>query len=116
MIRLKYTNNEVLNKEFFETLNAALKKLELNPAVDIVWTRDFEHQKRKINSDGTIQQLFQGRNPNVSSSTYYGGDRSLVDKFPDRVQLQIHYVIPTNIAKIDYYAPISIVYSRKICR
>lgn len=115
LLKLKYTNDEVLNKDFFETLNAAFRKLKLDPAVDVVWTRDIEHQKRKINPDGTIQQLFQGRNPNVSSSTYYNGDRSLVDKFPDRVQLQIHYVIPTNITEVDYYAPILALYMPEKC-
>jgi hypothetical protein len=113
--KMYYSAEEVLNKEYFSILNEALKKLELNPAVDLVWVRDVLHSTRKINSDGTIQQLFQGRNPNVKSPTYYEGDRSLADKNPDHIQLQIHYIKPTNISEIDYYSPALALYVPDYC-
>ena len=68
-----------------------------------------------ISEDGSIQQLFQGRNPNISSPTYYEGDRSLVDKAPDHMQLQIHYVKPTNIPSINFYSPALALYVPEEC-
>lgn len=102
---LSYMPDEILNREFFNTLNEALTKLKLYPAVDLYWVRDIEHSTRKILDDGSIQQLFQGRNPNVSSPLYYKGDRSLADQEPDHIQLQIHYIKPTNGDNIDFYSP-----------
>lgn len=112
---LKYADGEILNKEYFELLYEALKKLELNPKIDIVWVRDKEHSIRKINDDGTIQQLFQGRNPNTSSPSYYEGDRSLADKEPDHLQLQIHYIMPSNIDSTKFYSPVLAMYMPEWC-
>ena len=114
--KLAYRSDEILNWDYFATLQAALEKRELAPIVDVVWVRDLEeHSKRKINDDESIQQLFQGRNPNVSSPMYYNGDRSLVDNNPDHIQLQIHYVRPTNNDSVDYYAPILALYIPEWC-
>ena len=114
--KLAYRSDEILNWDYFATLQAALEKRELAPIVDVVWVRDLEeHSKRKINDDESIQQLFQGRNPNVSSPMYYNGDRSLVDNNPDHIQLQIHYVKPTNNDSVDYYAPILALYIPEWC-
>ena len=112
---LRYRPDEILNKEYFSLLMSALEKLELSPMVDIVWVRDVDKTTRKINDDGSIQQLFQGRNPNTSSSSYYEGDRSLADEEPDHIQIQIHYVKPTNISTVDYYAPILALYMPEWC-
>lgn len=112
---LKYADGEILNKEYFELLYEALRKLKLNPKIDIVWVRDKEHSIRKINEDGTIQQLFQGRNPNTSSPSYYEGDRSLADKEPDHLQLQIHYIMPSNIDSTKFYSPVLAMYMPEWC-
>lgn len=112
---LKYADGEILNKEYFELLYEALRKLKLNPKIDIVWVRDKEHSIRKINEDGTIQQLFQGRNPNTSSSSYYEGDRSLADKEPDHLQVQIHYIMPSNIESTKFYSPVLAMYMPEWC-
>ena len=89
--KLTYLDEEIVGKKFFALLNDALLKIQKNPPVDIYWVRDVEHSTRKIREDGSIQQLFQGRNPNISSPTYYEGDRSLADKAPDHMQpLQPH--------------------------
>ena len=115
LAQLQYSNNEILDKEYFSIFNEALKQLKLNPCVDVVWIRDQLHSTRKINTDGTIQQLFQGRNPNVNSPTYYEGDRSLADKNPDHIQLQVHYVKPTNIPEIESYSPVLAFYVPEYC-
>ncbi len=113
--KLTYVDGEILNKRYFSLLDEALEKLELNPAVDIYWVRDEEHSTRKILADGSIQQLFQGRNPNLSSPLYYEGDRSLADKEPEHIQLQIHFVKPTNLPEIDFYAPVLALYIPDSC-
>lgn len=113
--KLDYYEDEIVNKSYFEMLNEALEKLKLNPIVDLCWVRDVDHSTRKINADNSIQQLFQGRNPNVTSPLYYDGDRSLVNKEPEHIQIQIHYVKPTNIEGIDYYSPVLALYMPEWC-
>ena len=115
LANLSYLNKEILDGQYFAVLNEALNKLNLSPLVDIYWVRDIEHSTRKINDDGSIQQLFQGRNPNISSPSYYEGDRSLVDKEPDHIQLQIHYVKPTNLEGFDFYSPALAIYIPESC-
>ena len=59
--------------------------------------------------------LFQGRNPNTISPNYYKGDRSLVDKASDHIQLQIQYIKPTNMSEINYYSPAFALYIPEYC-
>lgn len=113
--KLAYVDGEILNKRYFSLLDEALEKLELDPAVDIYWVRDEAHSTRKILPDGSVQQLFQGRNPNLSSPLYYQGDRSLADKAPEHIQLQIHLVKPTNLSAVDFYAPVLALYIPDSC-
>ncbi len=113
--QLQYVDGEILNRQYFSLLDEALTKLEMDPPVDIYWVRDEEHSTRKIYDDGSIQQLFQGRNPNVSSPSYYEGDRSLADKNPEHIQIQIHFVKPTNLPGIDFYTPVLALYIPDNC-
>lgn len=113
--RLQFASNEFLDSKYFAKLNDALIKLQLDIPVDIYWIRDIEHSTRKIREDYTIQQLFQGRNPNPSSPFYYDGDRSLADNEPEHIQLQIHFVKPTNMPEINYYAPVLALYVPESC-
>ncbi|SDB57915.1 Z1 domain-containing protein [Ruminococcaceae bacterium FB2012] len=113
--KIQFANNEILDKQFFAQLNDALIKLELDIPVDVYWIRDINHSTRKIREDYTIQQLFQGRNPNPSSPLYYDGDRSLADNEPEHIQLQIHFVKPTNMPEIDYYSPVFALYVPESC-
>lgn len=113
--RLQFASNEFLDSKYFAKLNDALIKLQLDIHVDIYWIRDIEHSTRKIREDYTIQQLFQGRNPNPSSPLYYNGDRSLADNEPEHIQLQIHFVKPTNMPEINYYAPVLALYVPESC-
>ncbi len=103
--KLSFASEEIMGEKFFTQLNDALIKIRKNPVVDVYWVRDIEHSTRKISDDGSIEQLFQGRNPNISSPKYYEGDRSLADKAPNHMQLQIHHIKPTNIPEIDFYSP-----------
>lgn len=113
--KLSYLNNEILNKDYFLTLRDALEKAGISPEVDVYWVRDIEHSTRKIKPDGSIQQLFQGRNPNAASPLYYEGDRSLVNKNPEHIQIQIHYVKPSNIDDINFYSPVLALYVPDSC-
>lgn len=113
--KLQFASNEFLDSEYFAKLRDALIKLQLGIYVDVYWVRDIYHSTRKIREDYSIQQLFQGRNPNTSSPLYYDGDRSLADKKPDHIQLQIHFVKPTNMPEIDYYAPVLALYVPENC-
>lgn len=113
--KIEYLNGEILNKDYFSTLKQALEKVELNPVVDVYWVRDKHHSSRKINDDFSVQQLFQGRNPNTASVDYYEGDRSLVNNKPNHIQIQIHYVKPTNLAEYNYYSPVIAIYVPEAC-
>ena len=113
--KLKFANNEILDGKYFAKLNDALIKLQLDIPVDIYWIRDIDHSTRKIREDYSIQQLFQGRNPNTSSPLYYDGDRSLADNEPEHIQIQIHFVKPTNMPEINYYAPVLALYVPERC-
>ena len=113
--KLEYVEGEILDKRYFSLLDEAFSKLELNTPVDVYWVRDTKRSTRKINDDNSIDQLFQGRNPNVSSALYYEGDRSLADKQPEHIQLQIHFVKPTNRPEINFYAPTLAIYIPENC-
>ena len=113
--KLSFADEEILSSKFFGVLNDALLKIEQCPLTDVYWVRDIEHSTRKISEDGTIQQLFQGRNPNIASPAYYEGDRSLADKAPDHMQLQIHFVKTTNIPSVDFYSPALALYVPDSC-
>ncbi len=114
--KIQTHDNEPLNQHFFSALNEAIIKLELSPDVDLVWMRYEKKQTRHINPDDSIQQLFQGRNPNVNSPTYYVGDYRLSDDYPDRIQIQIHMVKPSNKdSTATHYSPALAIYLPKWC-
>jgi hypothetical protein len=113
--KLKYDSNEIINLEYFNTFNEALNKVDIQPLVDLVWVRDKFRSTRKISEAGTVEQLFQGRNPNTNSPQYYEGDRSLANKKPNNIQLQIHYVKPTNIPDITSHSPLLALYVPQWC-
>lgn len=107
---LRYKPDDILNQKLFYALNEILAKTPtLKPTIDLMWIRDYQHETRTIAYDGTIAQLFQGRNSNLSSPTFYPGDRSMVDERPNNMQLQIHYVQPTD-NKSAPYCPILALY------
>lgn len=113
--QLTYVDGEILDSKFFALLDEALEKLGLDTPVDIYWVRDQKHSTRKVHENGYLPHLFQGRTPNRSSPNYYAGDVSLSDKHPDHIQLQIHFVKPTNLPEITYYAPVLALYIPEEC-
>lgn len=109
--KLHYDSNESLNLTFFTAINEVLHNSdELKPAIDLLWVRDIKHETRALSDNNSVKQLFQGRNPNLDSLTFYPGDRSMVDERIDNMQLQIHYVRPTNRDSINHYCPMIALY------
>ena len=113
--KLRYKTEETVSDEFFKKLSLALDKVEFHPLTDVVWVRYRNHSTRKILDNDMIQQLFQGRNPNTNSESYYGGDQSLSNKHSDRIQIQIHFVKPTNRDDIDFYSPVIAIFVPNEC-
>ncbi|MCL2168571.1 MAG: Z1 domain-containing protein [Defluviitaleaceae bacterium] len=103
--QLEYPSESRIDTGFFNKLEEVLRKIDVSPIVDIVWIRDEAGQERSLRPDGQINQLFQGRNPNKASSTYYPGDGAMV--LPERsrvMQLQIHRVKAKNRPNIDFHS------------
>lgn len=112
--KLKYDSNEMLDLRMFYSIKEVLAKTPgLSPAIDLLWIRDIQHETRALKGDNSVEQLFQGRNSNLNSPTFYPGDRSMVDDRPNHLQLQIHFVKPTNKPSINYYCPIIALYIPK---
>lgn len=104
--QLVFPNMSLFNHSFLNKLEEALIKSDIHPVIDILWLRDMTYETRTISSSGKINQLFQGRNPNQDSESYYPGDSSMVTiERSDVMQLQIHFVKPKNMPEIDYYSP-----------
>ena len=95
--KFAFRMGEKLDNNFFYSLKDILLNKDIDLSVDIFWMRYKEGEIRKIFDDDSIQQLFQGRNPNNSSESYYDGDRSLASEEPDHMQIQIHMVRPRNM-------------------
>lgn len=109
--KLVYDKNEILNIHVFYAIKEVLSKdCGLLPAIDLLWIRDINHETRALTEINAVEQLFQGRNSNLNSPTYYPGDRSMVDDSPNSLQLQIHFVKPTNRPEIEYYCPVIALY------
>lgn len=101
-----FPNGSSIDKAFLDKLEEALIKSGIDPIIDIFWMRDTAHETRTLKEANGINQLFQGRNPNRNSLTYYPGDSSMVTSDRcDVMQLQIHYIRPRNFPEINYYSP-----------
>lgn len=101
-----FPSEDAIDKTFFDKLEEALIKSNIVPVIDVYWIRDISHETRTLRNGNRINQLFQGRNPNQNSPTYYPGDSSMVTNDRcDIMQLQIHYIMPRNLSEINYYSP-----------
>ena len=106
LFNLYYPANCRVDAGFFRRAGEVLRKAGITPIIDVMWIRDGHVAERTLREDGQINQLFQGRNPNTKSPTYYPGDGAMV--LPDRghvMQLQIHMVKAKNIPGRDFAAP-----------
>lgn len=106
LYNLAYPSNSHVDVNLFRKINEILKKANITPEIDVIWIRDGHGEERTLRADGQINQLFQGHNPNRSSTTYYPGDGAMI--LPDRnhvMQLQIHMVKAKNKPDRDFFAP-----------
>lgn len=103
------------NADFFALLQMAFEDMKETPLIDVMWVRHASGEKRTIYEDGSINQLFQGRNPNTSADNYYPGDYKMADERPNVMQLQVHYLKPSNpeYADMDYWSPTVALYIPK---
>ncbi|MBM6385235.1 MAG: hypothetical protein JSY10_14805 [Paenibacillus sp.] len=104
----EFPNGSNLNHKYLNKIEELLKKSKIDAKIDILWIREETGQTRSVHEDSTISELFQGRNPNLSSPTYYDGDNALANE-REVMQLQIHYVKPKNI-EVTYYTPMLALY------
>ena len=108
--RLSFPNSSNIDTDFLKNIEELIFKYHLDPSIDIVWMRYESRQTRKISQNGAIEQLFTGNTPNLASNSFYCGDRKIVNNNVDRMQLQIHYVRPSNMEHVNYYSPILALY------
>jgi len=89
-----------------------VKNENMDSSIDLLWLRINDKETRKLNPDGTIQQLFRGRDikKNAQGNYDYYGDSSTCDDRPHKIQIQIHYVKAKNISPNDYYSPAICIY------
>ncbi|MEK5468001.1 Z1 domain-containing protein [Paenibacillus sp. FSL R7-0210] len=106
--RFVFPNKSKIDRKFFNTVEELFHKCDFVPLIDVMWIRDGVGETRTINDDQTVTQLFQGRNPNKNSPTYYAGD-SAMPNGRDVMQLQIHYVQPKNY-HLKYTSPMLALY------
>lgn len=104
--------NDSLDRGLLQKIYDILSNENLEDSIDIIWLRLFDKELRKINSDGTIQQLFRGRDlkRNSNGKFDYDGDRSTYEDRPNKIQIQIHYVKANNIKPNDFYSPAICIY------
>ena len=103
---------DTLDKTLLEKIYEIVLNEKMDDTLDIIWLRVDNKERRKINPDGTIQQLFRGRDikQNVEGKFDYEGDSSTCDIRPNKIQIQIHYVQPNNLPYNDYYSPALCIY------
>ncbi len=105
--KFEFCQGEMDYAEYLRNFNRLIKKKNFDELIDIVWVRINTNEKRKILNDGSIQQFFRGRDmkQNENGEYNYLGDRSTCNDRPDKIQIQIHYIKPSNLSDVDYYSP-----------
>ncbi|PAF55082.1 Z1 domain-containing protein [Mycoplasmopsis agassizii] len=113
---LNLDDNVDFDSGFLKKMSETFQTLEINPQCDVVWVR-YEKEKeyrREIDDEGNILSgLLQGRDPGdkIKSNNFYKGDRSLPEINRDRMQIQLHVVIPKNGKLKDYEIPYLAIYT-----
>ena len=105
--KFKFSKGEMDYFGYLNKLDILMKKKGLDDSIDLVWVRVNTNERRKILEDGSIQQFFRGRDmhPNENGEFDYLGDRHTCDDRPEKIQIQIHYIKPSNKPEIDFYSP-----------
>lgn len=107
-----FFDRDSIDKSLLQKIYDIVVKEQLDDTIDLIWLRINDKELRKINSDGTIQQLFRGRDikRNKAGKFDYDGDSSTCDDRPNKIQIQFHYVKAKNITPNEYYSPAISIY------
>lgn len=107
-----FNERDTLDKTLLQKIYDIVKNENMDSSIDLLWLRINDKETRKLNPDGTIQQLFRGRDikKNAQGNYDYYGDSSTCDDRPHKIQIQIHYVKAKNISPNDYYSPAICIY------
>lgn len=110
--KFNFMSNEMDYAGYLNKLDNLIQKKGLDDYIDIVWVRIHENETRKIYEDGSIQQIFRGRDTklNENGEFNYLGDRHTCDERPNKIQIQIHYIQASNMPEIDFYSPSLCIY------
>ena len=101
-----------MNRRFFQVLQEGFQKCGIVPEIDLFWVRSLYHETRAIYDDGTINQLFQGysKDKRPGMPGYFPGDNRMTLERDNAMQIQIHFIRPSNRAEITFYSPTIAVY------
>lgn len=107
-----FKENDSLDKTLLQKIYEIATEKGMDNTIDLIWLRIDDREGRRLNSDGSIQQLFRGRDirKNKLGKYDYYGDRSTCEDRPNKIQIQIHYVKAKNISPNNYYSPAICVY------
>lgn len=107
-----FKENDSLDKTLLQKIYEIVTKKGMDNTIDLIWLRIDDREERKLNSDGSIQQLFRGRDirKNKLGKYDYYGDSSTCEERPNKIQIQVHYVKAKNISPNNYYSPAICIY------
>ncbi|MDG0889083.1 Z1 domain-containing protein [Paracholeplasma manati] len=107
-----FDEKDTFDKTLLRKILDIVEREKLDDKIDLIWLRIDNREFRKINPDGTIQQLFRGRDlkKNTEGRFDYDGDSSTSDDRPRKIQIQIHYVRAKNLTPNNYYSPAICIY------
>ena len=80
----KFSNSDI------NIIKSLMEENKKSPNVDIIWLRPDSPQKRKVDVDGRIEQLFSGSNSNYPGDRFFDADIGN----PENIKLQIHFIYP----------------------
>ena len=110
--KFKFAENEMDYVGYLNKLEKLILERNLDDLIDIVWLRIKTNEKRKILENGEILEMFRGRDIKMNENGGYNylGDRCTCNDRPNKIQIQIHYIIPSNLAEINFYSPSICIY------
>lgn len=113
--KFKFAPNEHFDIPLLYKLDSLINKYHMDGLIDLCWVRVNNYEERKILDDGSIQELYRGRDirPNERGEYDYLGDRHTCDDRPNKIQFQIHYIKDSkskNSPELDFYSPAIAIY------
>ncbi len=112
MDKFKFCDKEMNYTDYLRGIELFIHKGKLDDLIDIVFVRFEKKEERKILEDGSIQQLFRGRDTKTNEKGEYDylGDRQTCYDRPNKIQIQVHYVKASNMPGVDFYSPCLCIY------